>query len=411
MGGLSSARVQNSNSISDIGTSLSAKKTGIVYSVILDETHSYSKKNNLGSSYVGSIQFRTADNLSVDDSTLPIAHPHDKNFKSLPLKNEVVEIYDLGNNVFLYRRIGNEINPSQSADEKSISSNFTPKKDTTQKSATYAEVSETGISKTNQDNSKAYDGLGDYYKIQNGLHKLKLYEGDSLIESRFGQSIRLSGFNNTDKSFSPTLIIRNGENSENRKKDALVSVEENINTDGTIIAMTSGKYQLPFQPGTVDDKSKSDFETKPDSFGDYPTKLVGDQLLLNSGRIILSAKNGEMIFYSKKNYGFISDAAMSIDNKLGIDISVGDDINVVTADRDINLITGNGSIFLGSNLLEPMVKGQQLVDLLAELIDAITQQMYLTPSGPSANGPMNVSQFGSIKSKLNSILSQQNQTA
>ena len=118
-----------------------------------------------------------------------------------------------------------------------------------------------------------------------------------------------------------------------------------------------------------------------------------------------------MIFYSKKNYGFISDAAMSIDNKLGIDISVGDDINVVTADRDINLITGNGSIFLGSNSLEPMVKGQQLVDLLAELIDAITQQMYLTPSGPSANGPMNVSQFGSIKSKLNSILSQQNQTA
>ena len=175
--------------------------------------------------------------------------------------------------------------------------------------------------------------------------------------------------------------------------------------------MTSGKYQLPFQPGTVDDKSKSDFETKPDSFGDYPTKLVGDQLLLNSGRIILSAKNGEMIFYSKKNYGFISDAAMSIDNKLGIDISVGDDINVVTADRDINLITGNGSIFLGSNSLEPMVKGQQLVDLLAELIDAITQQMYLTPSGPSANGTMNVSQFGSIKSKLNSILSQQNQTA
>ena len=34
-----------------------------------------------------------------------------------------------------------------------------------------AEVSETGISKTNQDNSKAYDGLGDYYKIQNMRHQ------------------------------------------------------------------------------------------------------------------------------------------------------------------------------------------------------------------------------------------------
>jgi hypothetical protein len=58
-----------------------------------------------------------------------------------------------------------------------------------------------------------------------------------------------------------------------------------------------------------------------------------------------------------------------------------------------------------------MVKGQQLVDILAELIDAITQQMYLTPAGPSAVGPTNISDFGSIKSKLNNILSKLNQTS
>ena len=164
-------------------------------------------------------------------------------------------------------------------------------------------------------------------------------------------------------------------------------------------------------PGTVDDKGKSDFQTKPDSFGEYPSKLLGDQILINSGRIILSAKNAEMIFYSKKNYGFISDGAMSIDNKAGIDISVGDDIHIVTNDRDINMVTGKGSVFLGSEGLEPMVKGQQLVDILGELIDAITQQIYLTPSGPSAAGPTNISQFGSIKSKLNNILSRLNQTS
>ena len=62
-------------------------------------------------------------------------------------------------------------------------------------------------------------------------------------------------------------------------------------------------------------------------------------MLLSSGRIILSAKNAEMMFFSKKNYGFISDGAMSIDNKLGIDITVGDNINVTAADRDINFNT------------------------------------------------------------------------
>ena len=118
-----------------------------------------------------------------------------------------------------------------------------------------------------------------------------------------------------------------------------------------------------------------------------------------------------MLFYSKKNYGFISDGAMSIDNKGGIDISVGDDIHIITNDKDINMVTGKGSIFLGSEGLEAMVKGQQLVDILSELIDAITQQTYLTPSGPTAVGPTNISQFGSIKSKLNNILSRLNQTS
>ena len=117
------------------------------------------------------------------------------------------------------------------------------------------------------------------------------------------------------------------------------------------------------------------------------------------------------MFYSKKNYGFISDGGMSIDNKLGIDVSVGDNINVVTNDRDILMVTGNGSIFLGNKELEPIVKGQQLVNILAELIDAITLQQYLTPSGPTKVGPENLSDFGAIKSKLNNILSKLNQTA
>ena len=118
------------------------------------------------------------------------------------------------------------------------------------------------------------------------------------------------------------------------------------------------------------------------------------------------------MFFSKKNYGFISDGGLSIDNKLGMDVTVGDNINFVTNDRDVVFYTGKGSIFLGNEQpLEPLVKGTQLVNILGELIDAITQQIYLTPSGPTAEGPTNLSQFGNIKSKLNNILSKLNQTA
>jgi hypothetical protein len=264
---------------------------------------------------------------------------------------------------------------------------------------------------SNVNESGKYDKYGEYFQEEPGIHKLKMYEGDTLIETRFGQSVRFSGFNNPNNIFSPTIILRNSENAESKKKEIKLPSEEDINRDGSIIVLSSNQYQLPFQPGTVDDKGSSDFETKPNTFKSYPSKLIGDQILINSGRIILSAKNAEMIFYSKKNYGFISDGALSIDNKLGVDVNVGDNTNYTTNDRDINLNTGNGKINLGNTKLEPLVKGDAWVSLMEELIDAIVQQVFLTPAGPSATGPTNVPKFNTIKSKLKSVLSELNKTS
>jgi hypothetical protein len=408
--GIAPARVTQSNNVSN-QQAPSAKKIAWVHDVILDENHEYAKTKKLNNKAIGSIIFRTSDNLSTPEKDLPIAYPFDKNFKNLPIVNEEVEIYQISAGAFAYRRIGADENPTDTAKPNAIAELFKPKKDDAQSSADYKNVETTGIVRSANEKSEYKDNFGKYYKKQEGIHKLKLYEGDSLIESRFGQSIRFSGFNNPSNKFSPTLIIRNNESADNKKKLPNVSIEEDVNKDGSVIMLSSDQYQLGFVPGVLDDKGISDFKTKPASFVDYPTKLIGDQILINSGRIILSAKNGEMIFFSKKNYGFISDGNLSIDNKLGIDISVGDDINIITNDRDVQMVTGNGSIILGSKDLEPIVKGQQLVDILSELIDAISQMSFLTPSGPSAIGSVNVSQFGTIKSKLNNILSKLNQTS
>jgi hypothetical protein len=402
-------RILHSNASAKNNINLIPKNTGVVYDICLDDSHEIAKQTKGGSAFIGSIRFRNPNNLSADSSQLSIAHPADKNFINIPLKNEIVKIHESDTGQYTYSRIGNEANPSISANSNLIKNKFTEKPQAQNTAKNYKSVAITGIAKSNKGDSDVYSGFGKYYNPQEKLHKLKLYEGDSLIQSRFGQSIRFSAFNNPKNKFSPNIIIRNGESADNRKKEENSNVEEDINKDGSIIALTSGEYQLGFIPGIVDEKSKSDFQTKPESFEDYPTKLIGDQLLLSSGRIILSAKNAEMLFYSKKNYGFISDGSMSIDNKGGIDISVGDNINIITNDRDINFVTGNGTMFFGSVDLEAMVKGETLVALLGELIDAIGQQQYLTPAGPSAPGPINAPDFGMIKSKLNSILSQRNQ--
>ena len=398
-------RIQNSNKLRAESVNITLKRYGygIVTDVILSEDDN---KDGL-SGYIGAIKFKSE--LSED-----VALPFDKNFINLPIKNETVELYrkisdgiDVG--PVYYRRIEVSSNPNVSNVKNNLDITYQDTKSKENSTDSFSEVKQTNIASTNNSNKSETIGFGQYFEPQTNIHKLKLYEGDSLIESRFGQSIRFSGFNNAKNKFSPTIIIRNRESSNNIKLGETQSVEEDVNLDGTIIALTSGEHQLGFIPGTVDDKGKGDFKTKPESFEDYPTKLIGDQLLLSSGRIILSAKNAEMLFYSKKNYGFISDGSMSIDNKGGIDISVGDNINIITNDRDINFVTGNGTMFFGSVDLEAMVKGETLVALLGELIDAIGQQQYLTPAGPSAPGPINAPDFGMIKSKLNSILSQRTQ--
>jgi hypothetical protein len=397
-----------------------------VYDVILDETHARA----VDSSYVGAVIFRTQEDTTTIETKLPIAFPFDKHTKNLPVRNEKIELFQTVSSdgakagTYFYRRTGTEYDNGNNADPKAISRHFKPRPETGEtgedKVEQYKRVSETGIERKESDNTSPYDGFGNYFS-PNPTHTLKVYEGDSIFESRFGQSIRYSAYNNlADKDkdgnpipkYSPTIIIRNGQSSYSLNNKLLQeSIEEDINRDGTIIALTSKEHQLDFKPGTIDDKGGSDFETKPESFQNYPSKLIGDQLFMNSGRIILSAKNGEMIFYSKKNYGFISDGGMSIDNKLGIDISVHDRISVVTNDRDVTFFTGNGCIYLGNKQLEPMVKGKQLVKILERLIDAIVAQQFLTPSGPSKIGPENHPTFGSIKSELNTILSQLNQTA
>jgi hypothetical protein len=397
-----------------------------VYDIILDENH----KKAIDSSYIGAIIFRIQGDTETVDTDLQIAFPFDKQNKNLPVKNERVELFQSvtseGTKIgtYYYRRTGTEYDNGNNADPKAISSFYKPKteNDSSQdRTEQYNRVAQTGIERNkDNDNTSEYDGFGNYFS-PNPAHTLKVFEGDSIFESRFGQSLRYSAYNNlagTDNNgnptpkYAPTIILRNGQNSLVSSNISLKqSIEEDINRDGTIIALTSKEFQLPFLPGSIDEKGISDFQTKPESFQNYPKKLIGDQLLLNSGRIILSAKSGEMMFYSKKNYGFISDGGMSIDNRLGIDINVHDTINFVTNDTDISMFTGNGHIFLGSKELEPMVKGQQLVDVLSELIDAILKMNFLTPSGPTKIGPENHPTFGSIKSKLNNILSKLNQTA
>jgi hypothetical protein len=149
--------------------------------------------------------------------------------------------------------------------------------------------------------------------------------------------------------------------------------------------------------------------------------LDGNQLILNSDRIILSAKTGNLIFHSRNNYGFISDGKFSIDNGLGADLDFGGDVNITTdrTSSNFSVNTGSGKIFLNTTTdgkspntsdTEPLVRGNILKQILESLIDLINEQVYKTPSGPTAIGPENKTEFSDLKARLTEMLSTQNFT-
>ena len=382
---------------------------GIVTEVILDENNQLIKDGKVPElGKVGHIRFVPMNKNSVFTEN-NFAAPLDKNFNTLPIKNEKVDILSSSTGYF-YRRSNDNVTPNIDTADNMLERFFSGNKKEDNNSSDYQSTANTGIANKSSQDSGESKGFGDVFEDkQEDIHPLRYYEGDSLIESRFGQSIRFSGYNNEEGTFSPTIILRNRENdtSQNDTEFGSTTVED-VNRDGSTIVLSSADYKLDFQPGVIDDGGSSNFEQKPNSFEEYPSELTGDQILINSGRIILSAKDSEMIFYSKGNYGFISDSTLSIDNKGGMTVNTDDDVLYLTNGSNYTIETETGEIHLGNGSSEePLVLGDTLVELLNELCTELQSMTHPTPAGPSGP-PVNAPKFAAIASKLSTILSTKN---
>lgn len=399
-------------------TSLSV---GIVVDVILDSTHkrlkSTEKYKNLftdkDTNDVYGVVIRPYSDNTTPEERLKVYKPISSTDFEIPVIGEVVQLSKIGS-VDYYQRIPTGFLSKGSAADNRAQNVFFEVEKEDGGAKDYNTVSQTGTTTDTAAKSDTSRGLGSYFK-HNPVNKLKLYEGDKLIQSRFGQSIRFSAYNNANNVYSPTIILRNRQDSEsltNLKEGDIT--EEEINKDGSVIVMSSGEYQIPFTATT---------SIGPKKFSSYPNPLKGDDhLLINSGKIIISSKTGEMVFHSKKDYGFISDGKFSIDGGKGADLDFGDDVNITTDRNNSNFLikTGDGKIFLNTDTSgkspntdkasEPLVRGNTLKELLETLIDLVTQQVYKTPSGPTAIGPENKTDFNALKRRLSEMLSTQNFT-
>jgi hypothetical protein len=353
--------------------------------------------------------------------------PHSYTDLDLPVKGERVHLIDVQGRQ-CYKRIGSfDLNLGNFDPNGLIASNPVVDIRERNKKNKYKEVSKSGTPTSKSQGSDESQLQNNFIKPQQ-INPLKVFEGDKVIQSRFGQSIRFSAHYNNTQEFSPTIVIRNRQG--NKQTSELLEKTptlEDFKDDGSIIALTSNNQKLPYTKDFLDAQVTAfgggytdggEFEEST-----YPAEFTGDNILIKSSRIALASQEGEMIFLSKGNYGFISDGLFTIDNFNpnaqedekgggGALLNFGGDVVIKTNGDDIKLLGDDaGLVYINTlNQDEPIVKGNTLLDLLTELINLINAQQYQTPSGPSALGPDNREDFNKLRDRLNAFLSEKNFT-
>ena len=382
----------------------------------LNKDTDYVDKNTLK---YGSIRYRLIGiGSEVNDADLPIAYPLSREDFALPVTDEIVKIYTILG-LDYYERINIENSPNFNTDLRVFiaASKTTP--ENSQKGSkleNYQESQSSGITSQTDSTAGTVESIrrgfnGKYFKRNMKIHQLSLNEGDKLIQGRFGNSIRFSGYIHSDKTNGtahPAILIRNGESSENQKKKVYDIVSEDINGDGTSIQITSGPYKTLYT-STINVKKEAN-DTYPSS-----DNLVGDQLVANSGRIILSSKSAETFLFSKKKFSIFTDDIVTIDSENGFKlISQRGNISLrAKGNKNIILEVNSGAkVYHGSpNAKEQAILGNKLVDLISQLIDVMTNVQYQTYMGPSIAGgilPQYRTQLTTIKTQLKSTLSKNN---
>jgi hypothetical protein len=128
---------------------------------------------------------------------------------------------------------------------------------------------------------------------------------------------------------------------------------------------------------------------------------LGEQIIINSGRVILNSKDDSIFLFGKKAIGFSSEGPINFD----------------TEDE---IIINSSKIYLGLDADEPIIKGQQLVNLLNRLLDSLNSfSQVIQTSTDSIGIPIIAAQTAGgtltkdiikIKTLINTITSKQNFT-
>jgi len=336
-----------------VGRSPKTKETlGRVVSIVLDAAHPRFKE--LGEwNGLGAIEYTLVDKPIPPNTILPIAKPSSPNLKNYPILNEIVLISNLPNTdigQFASSRI--PYYTTLVALWNHPHHNAFPQNDNILPPSQQKDYIQTqlGSVRTVTDQSTQIF-LGKTFVERENIHPLLPFEGDVMLEGRWGNSIRLgSTVKNTPNTWSstgengdPITIIRNGQGKQT--DEGWIPTIEDINNDDTSIYFTSTQ-KIPLKASST---SYSSYSSNPPT---TPNEYAGRQLILNSGRLVFNTTEDHLLLSSIKT----------------VNINALNGFNV---DSPQSVIQSNSVLLGGINAVEPVLKGDTTINILVDLVNQL----------------------------------------
>lgn len=369
----------------------------LVVDVICDHYHpGHSEADGYN---VGMIKVRVLDiDNSKSDSELSWAYPIEFPIQQLPLIGELVVCYKILGEFFFTRSIPLARRLQENG---MLDLNFK----LSEKAKT---AIQDAIKKSPELTTSPEHRYGRYFKPDSRVRPLQHFEGDYVLQGRMGHSIRFgsSQMVTSTAGLAPNLILRTGQTatapSDYATKPTIYGrTIEDINKDASSIWMVSDQ-EIPFIPATKDSVYLRSVQGAPQVFG-------GASITINSNRVILNAKESNILLFSNEGIHVSSFGDATIDSDSSIKLTatldlecktsrnidfIADEDFTVKAASDVSVLSTekmslvSKKIFLGSidNDEEPIVGGTTLAKFLARLILALVGNQD-TPNPPASLTP------------------------
>jgi hypothetical protein len=380
-----------------------------VIDIVLDENHP--KYKDVGQwNGIGAIFFELV-NKSGTGNTRSFALPYDSQQKTYPLINEIVLLFSLPNqqigantanqSFFYLKPLGIWNHPHHDA----YPNLAIPK--IVNKSKDY-QATENGIVKKTINKPEGINLNSPINPSQNtfveksNIHPLMPYMGDSLIEGRHGQSIRFgstakskseisNNWSSTGNNGDPITILRNGQPTQVSDR-GWIPITEDITQDLASVYLTS--YQkIPF---SIANENLVSYTTKPT----LPAQYANPQIILNSDRIVLNAKNDSVLISGQNSVGISSNGSVNLEST--------SEMNLASKLVRLGGVKANQSVLRGD---ETVAYLKILITELQNLSEAL-KVVQDWPSGAPVPNPVlltaansAVEVFGNVYNEIDSVKS------